>query len=115
MESDAHKPPCTSLKNFRNLIIGVMSIQSMFVIVALGMTVNSQSRMAAHSEQLMQLRTRQESIEKKTDAAASDAAKALATSGKTESDIAWIRDGLAELKIAVRYDRLRQPTIKNTP
>jgi len=92
--------PCTGLKNF--------------VIIALGMTVNVQSTMAAHSETLMQLKTRQEMIEKKADSANSDAARALAISGKAESNIAWIREGLTELKIAVRNGRY-QPPSKNTP
>jgi len=115
MDSEDHKAPCSSLKNFRNLIIGIMTIQSTFVIVSLGMTVNAQSRMAAHSEQLMQLRTRQESIEKKADTAATDASKALAISGKAESNIAWIREGLTELKIAVRSDMYRRQSPKKTP
>jgi len=105
---DEHTEPCSGLKNFRTTVIGVMTIQSMFVIVALGMTVNTQSSMAAHSETLMQLKTRQEMIEKKADTACTDASKALAVSGKAESNIAWIREGLTELKIAIRDDRYKQ-------
>jgi len=110
------KDICPSLKSFRTLVIGIMTIQSTFVIVTLSLTVNIQSQMAAQSESLMQLKTRQEIIEQKADDASSDAARALAISGKAESNIAWIREGLTELKIALRDDRYNDPRkFKNIP
>lgn len=102
---EQHQTPCTGLKNFRALVVGVMGVQAVFVIGALTITVNTMSTIAAHSESLMQLKTRQEMIEKKADVASADASKALAVSGKAESNIAWIREGLTELKIAVRSGR----------
>lgn len=100
--SSEHQTPCTGLKSFRNLVLIVMGLQATFIIGSLTIAVNTMSAVAAQSEAIMQLKTRQEMIEKKADDASSDAARALAISGKAESNIAWIREGLTELKIAVR-------------
>lgn len=94
--------PCQDLSSFRKLVIGILGIQTTIVIVCLSLCVNTMSGQAGLSQKLMQVSTRQEIIEKKADTASSDASKALAISGKAESNIAWIREGLTELKQAVR-------------
>lgn len=97
-----HVTPCTDLSSFKKLVIGILGIQTSVVIVCLSLCVNAMSGQARANQKIMQVSTRQEIIEKKADSASSDASRALAISGKTESDITWIRDGLGELKMIIR-------------
>ena len=106
-----HSDPCRSLSDFKKLVIGILGLQGLFVMASLTLTVNTQRSLAAASEKLMKVETRQEMIEQKADNASADASRALAISGKAESNIAWIREGLTELKIAVRTERF-QPQVK---
>lgn len=103
-----HKTPCGALKGFRNLVLIVMGLQATFIIGSLTIAVNTMSAVAGQSESIMQLKTRQEMIEKKADDASSNAARALAISGKAESNIAWIREGLTELKMGIREFKNQQ-------
>ena len=98
---------CAPLRNFRALVIGILSLQAVFVTVPMVQSVSIQKEQARQAQELMAVSTRQEMIEQKADTASADALKALAISGKAESNIAWIREGLTELKIAVREQRGR--------
>jgi len=117
--SDKQHETCTELEalkdshaSFRRLVISILGLQGVFVIGALMIAINIMRESAGASEQRMQLKTRQEMIEAKADAASKNALQALAISGKAESNIAWIREGLTELKISVRE---RMTNTKTTP
>lgn len=92
-ESDTNTDP-------RKLLIGIVSIQAVFVIATLSIVVGMLQSQAATSENVAALKVRQEMIESKADRAVGDASKALALSGRAESNIAWIREGLTELKMS---------------
>jgi len=100
--SNDHNAPCESLSGFRRMVIGIMGIEALFVMAALSLTVGVMNRMSAVSERQIQIAERQRVIEKKADDALTSANKALAISGKSEADIAWIREGFTELKMLVR-------------
>lgn len=97
-----HPSPCDSFVNFRKMIIATMGLQAIFVIASLSLAVSTQNRVSVLAEQQIQLRERQRMIEQKADEALSNSTKALTISGKSEADIAWIREGFTELKMLVR-------------
>lgn len=102
MTEGNHVTPCDNLSNFKKLMIGLMGLQSVFVIASLSITLNSMVRLSAFSEKQIQMSERQRVIEKKADEAQTASNRALAISGKSEADIAWIREGFTELKMLVR-------------
>jgi len=117
--SDKDHKTCTDVEelrsahgDFKRLVIAILGLQSVFVIGALTISVNIMRENSAATAERMQIKARQEMIESKADDAGKNALQALAVSGKAESNIAWIREGLTELKISVR-ERLTNP--KPTP
>jgi len=69
---------------------------------------------AAANEKILKIATRQDSSEEKADQAASDAWKALVISGKAEANIAWIREGMTEMKMMFRNRGYQQPQPRPT-
>ena len=106
--------PCNDLSSFKKLVLAIMAIQTTIVIVCLSLCVNSMSNQAQTNEKLTQVATRQQNLEKKADMAQANSTKALAISGKAESNIAWIREGLTELKLSLRNGSYRAPTYMPT-
>jgi hypothetical protein len=102
--------PCQDLSSFKKLVLGILALQTTIVIVSLSLCVNIMSSQATTTEKLMQTSTRLEMVEAKTDKAVSDASRALAISGKSEANIAWIREGMTEMKIMFRNGNFRATT-----
>jgi hypothetical protein len=101
-QEENHMSPCDNLTSFKRLTIAILGIQATMVTVSLLLMVSTMNRVSVVAEKQVQLAERQRVIEQKADSALSDANKALAISGKSEADIAWIREGFTELKMLVR-------------
>lgn len=97
-----HEDPCRSLRTFRSLLVGTLTIQGVFIIAALSFSVSAALRTSSLAEQMIGFSERQKQIEQKADSAREDAAQALVISGKAEANIQWIREGLTEMKMMIR-------------
>ena len=102
--------PCEDFKSFKKLVLAVMGLQTTMVIVTLTITLNIMASQSANAEKLIEFSTKQRNIEKKADEAFKQASTAFAMSSKAESNIAWIREGLTELKLAVRESKYKPRT-----
>ncbi len=91
-----------SLSGFRKLSIAILTLQGGFVVISLMLCVSTMNRVSVVAEKQVQIAERQRVLEKKADIALQDASKALTISGKSEADIAWIREGFTEMKAMLR-------------
>lgn len=89
-------------------MIAISGIQATIVIVCLSICMNVMTSVAQNSEQIIAISERQKSTENKADRALESSAQALTLSGRAEANIQWIREGLTELKIAVRQGNQKQ-------
>lgn len=97
------------LISFKKITLWVMGAQVTIVMICLSMCVTIMSTQSANNEKLTEISTRQKDIAIKAERAREDALKALAASGRSESDIAWIREGLTELKLTIRETKFKGP------
>ena len=109
MATQEHKEPCGTvdavsreLSTFKKIMIGFTTVNSGLLILCVTLVVNAAIRTSDVAEKNIEITTKQAGLEKKVDAASRDAAQALAISGKAEAHIAWIREGLTEIKINMR-------------
>jgi hypothetical protein len=121
MTNKAHEAPCSDLSSFKKLTIGILTLQGVFVIASLSLCLNAMNRVSGIAEQQIQIMERQRAIESKTDEgieksaeAIAKAGEALAMSSRAEANIQWIREGLTEIKVAVRQNNLL-PQPKGNP
>lgn len=70
---------------------------------ALGISVSTMNRVSSLAERQVQIIERQRVMEKKTDVALAKASGALETAGRSEANMAWVREGLTEVKIQIRH------------
>lgn len=96
------KNTCNELGSFKRIVQWAIGLQITFTMICLTVCLNVISTQSINNQKLTELSTKQKSINEKAERAREDALKALATSGRAESNIAWIREGLTELKISVR-------------
>jgi hypothetical protein len=109
MSNQDHKEPCQTvesvgkeLSSFKKLMIGFTTINSGLLILCFGLCVNAAVSTSQVAKENIAIITRLNNQEKKIDGAVQNATQALAVSGKAEAHIAWIREGLTEIKINMR-------------
>jgi len=114
-----HMTPCQDLTSFKKMLTGTIGTQALFTIILLSACLVTMSGLSSANDkinsnqlqvnnQLIRISSRQESIEKKVDQATNDATQALAISGKAEANIAWIREGMTEMKMMFRNKNYQQ-------
>ena len=96
------KKTCDELGSFKKIVQWAIGLQITFTMICLTVCINVMSTQSTNNQKLTELSTKQKSIDEKSERAREDALKALATSGRAESNIAWIREGLTELKMSIR-------------
>ena len=108
-----HMTPCNDLSSFKKMLTWTIGIQALFTITLLSACLVTMAGLSSANDkinanqmhvnnQLIKISSRQENIENKVDQATGDATKALAISGKAEANIAWIREGMTEMKMMFR-------------
>lgn len=101
----SNKSGCDELQSFKKLILGVMGLQTTIVIVTLTMSVSITKEQSKQNSRITEMAAFQKSLERRITETKETATAALAMSGKADANIAWIREGLTELKLSVRKTR----------
>lgn len=100
--------PCDALSNFRKIVLTMMGVQMTIVVVCLTLCVNIMRDQSAVNQRLVEIGTIQKDLAQKVDDAKFDAARSLAVGLKAESDVAWIREGMTEIKLYMRENRYKR-------